>query len=108
MSRSSMGPSANTKSCPGSMLFVTRQATSEIFWTSTLWSTTMMAFTRLISPSPQRPCITLRPCPGYSFLMDTITKLWKEPSAGMFKSTISGRMSFIMGRKTRSVTLPIQ
>ena len=108
MSRSSIGPVVNTKSWAGSMLLATRQATSDGFCTSTKWSTTIIDLARLINPKPQSPCITLRAWPGYSFFIDTMTRLWNTPSAGILMSTISGNTACSSGRNIRSVTLPIQ
>ena len=46
--------------------------------------------------------------PGKSFRMERKQRLWKTPSGGKAMSTTSGKTSWSMGRKSRSVAVPIQ
>ena len=67
-----------------------------------------MVLVNIKSPMPQRACITFWAWPGYSFRIDTISRLWKAPSAGIFMSTISGKAIWRIGSMIRSAALPMK
>src|SRR5260370_8337279 len=107
-SSDSTGPHLNSISPSRSMWLKSVRTTSPMSCTFTSSSSTTMHLITMAWPRAQMPFITLRAWPGYDFRLDTIIRLWKMPSTGKFTSTISGNVSFIMGRKLRSTALPIQ
>jgi hypothetical protein len=56
---------------------------SSVLRTLTCLSTMISTFASDMSPWPQRAFITLYACPGYCLSMETNTRLWKMPAAGM-------------------------
>ena len=81
------------------MWLKTFSVTSPRSCTSTSSSTTTMHLVNIAWPSDQIAFITLRACPGYDFLIETIIRLWNTPSMGRLMSTSSGIVSFISGKK---------
>ncbi len=83
-SSTSTGPIVNRVSRSGSMLLSATHHASFGSCTFTHLSTTTSTLASDISPCPQSAFITLYACPGYCLSMDTNTRLWKIPSAGMW------------------------
>ena len=68
----------------------------------------MMHLANIICPMPHSEWQILRAWCGYSFLIETMHRLWNTPSMGRFMSTISGKVICRSGRNSRSVALPSQ
>ena len=106
-SRLSIGFLVKVLSRWGSVFAIQRKRTSEVFCTSQSSSTTTIYLANIIWPIPQRPCMTLKACHGYCFLIETKTRLWNVPSAGSAMSTISGKFILKIGRKIRTLASPM-
>src|SRR5688572_22771185 len=83
-SSTSIGPIVKRVSRSGSMLFSAIHHASCGSRTLTCLSTTMMSLASDMSPWPQSAFITLYACPGYCLSIETNTRLWKIPTAGMW------------------------
>src|SRR6185437_14088192 len=82
-SSTSIGPIVKRVSRSGSMLFNATNHASKGLRTSTSLSTTTSTFASDMSPCPHIAFITLYAWPGYCLSIETNTRLWNIPSAGM-------------------------
>src|SRR5688572_24438668 len=83
-SSTSIGPIVKRASRSGSILLSAIHHASCGSRTLTCLSTTMMSLASDMSPWPQSAFITLYACPGYCLSIETNTRLWKIPTAGMW------------------------